>query len=149
MSEPPKQSRESINWRGFGTRPLGCCTVLLGLFLLQEAWWLLWRVIVRKKREDDNHKLIEIVSNGALPVSREFILNNPQALLEMIQIQASQAARVEIEKARQIELPALTTFSPTTSYAPTNDKELIQLTKSQDDKERENDSQGVGDGEKK
>ncbi len=113
---------------------MGLLYGLMGVVPTAVGGLILWRVVTIKRREDEDRKLVNLVASGAMPVSREFLLNNPQALFEMAQIAAENAARVKMEQAQKVELPSLTTYTNSPTYSPTttNDKDLVMTAKTLD-----------------
>ena len=99
---------------------------LVGIVPVAVGGLILWRVVVRKRQADEDRRLIDVVASGTIPVSRDFLLNNPQAVFEWATIRAEMEARAKLASAEKVAMPSLTTYSPTMTYSPTNPQPVAQ-----------------------
>ncbi len=129
---------------------MGLLYGLVGVVPTAVGGLILWRVITVKRREDEDRRLIDVAASGAFPVSREFLLSDSTAMLEMVQMKAEQEARVRLAQAEKLDLSGLTSYThnPTTTYSPTNDKELLLMARADEQARQEEESQGASDDER-
>lgn len=130
---------------------------MVGIVPVTMGGLILWRVITVKRQEDEDRKLVDIMAAGAIPVSREFMLNEPAKMFEFAAIRAQMDAEAKLIKAGQPNLPNLTTWTqaPTTTYSPststsktvTNDKELLMMAQNRQLESEEDNNKGA-EGEK-
>lgn len=134
-------------WNG----SMGLLYGLVGIVPTIMGGLVVWRVIAGKRQEDEDRKLIDVMASGSVPVSREFMLNQPQQMFEFAAARAEMDARAKLARAAQPHLPNLTTWTqaPTTSSSTstTNDKELLIMAQNRQLESEEDGNKGA-EGEK-